>query len=355
MFCESRAPRRAVAVLFVVPIVLGAACASKSDADLFDSTPKPFAGRPSAGGAQSSGATGGSADSLATGGKPATGGAPSVPVRAQGGSAGAEPAEPSGGEPGDPVGMGGAADATGGVTDGAGGKPTATTGGKPASGGAGGNSAGASTGGTASGGTTTETGGAATGGVPACEPEPELCDGVDNDCDSEVDEDACSSGCEGFTLEGSRYMLCKGDHGDTAAHEACRDAGMHLAWIETQEENHALAEKLGVLMDVEPGSDGGNHQAQVRIGATDSDEEGVWRWEAPGEGAAFWEHEHGGMVYEGTVADGYFANWAEKRPNGTSGADEDCLVIDVQNGDDGEVGQWNDIFCSGEYPFVCEH
>lgn len=354
MFCESRALWRAVA-LFVVPMAFGAACASKSDADLFDSTPKPFPGRPSAGGADSSG---GGAGPLATGGAPATGGSAPigvpVPIPAKGGSAGADPGEAAAGEPSEPSGKGGAADATGGVT-GSSGEPAPATGGKTATGGAGGSQGGESSGGkTASGGSAGSTGGKATGGKPACEPEPELCDGVDNDCDGELDEGACEKGCRGFTLEGGRYMFCDGRRSETQAHESCRDEGMRLSWIESAEENAALVETIAELMSVDPDSDGGRDQAQVRIGGSDAEDEGVWRWEEPGDGLAFWEHLSGGKVWEGEAVDGFFVNWASERPNGRGDADEDCVVLNIQGGDDGDAGQWNDVFCDDEYPFVCE-
>ncbi len=351
MFCESRALRRAVA-LFVVPIAFGAACASKSDADLFDSTPKPFPGRPSAGGADSSGGGGGS---LSTGGTPATGGSVPVPVPvpAKGGAAGADPGEAGAGEPGEPSGMGGAAAATGGMT-GSAGKPAPATGGKTATGGAGGHGGESAGGKSASGGSADSTGGKATGGKSACEPEPELCDGVDNDCDGELDEDACSKGCRGFTLEGGRYMFCGGQRSETRAHESCRDEGMRLSWIESAEENAALVETIAEFMGVDPSSDGDDDQAQVRIGGSDAEDEGVWRWEEPGEGFPFWEHVSGGKVWEGVAIDGFFVNWADERPNGRGDADEDCVVLNVQGGDDGDAGQWNDIFCDDEYPFVCE-
>jgi Ni,Fe-hydrogenase III small subunit len=52
--------------------------------------------------------------------------------------------------------------------------------------------------------------------------------------------------------------------------------------------------------------------------------------------------------------DGWVQVLLPVRPNGSTGLDEDCLVVEIQDGSDGDVGQWNDVVCSDEYPFVCE-
>lgn len=71
------------------------------------------------------------------------------------------------------------------------------------------------------------------------------------------------------------------------------------------------------------------------IGATDSAEEGTWRWDGiPGKKGIFWVGDQNG------TARGYESWWEGYEPNNAS--DEDCAYVDTNAG-----GIWVDGSCSG--------
>jgi hypothetical protein len=293
--------------------------------------------QPTTGGAGGSSGTGGG-DAPATGGNGGTGG----DLPATGGTAAL-----GGTSGGGTSGIGTGAAGTGGSMGGA------AIGG---SGGAGGTSGSGASGGT---GGSDDTGGmageaeAGTGGNSTCVPSPEVCDGLSNDCDEEIDEGSpCPADCTAKTYEGHVYLLCMTDTaGDQLAYDAasarCKSArmdlglsfDMNLAEIETATENVFLRDWISTTAPA-PGL--------VLMGANDIIREGTWYW---GRGAGspefFKQNPMGGG---GTVTMGRFNDFAEGKPNGKAMTDEDCGTFDAEYD-----WHWNDFSCSAlMLGFVCE-
>lgn len=245
-------------------------------------------------------------------------------------------------------------DGTGGPSSG-GTDPGGTDSGGTTSGGTGpgGTSSGGTTsGGTSSGGQTTGVGGldASEGGTGnsgagggGCVIEGEICDGLDNDCDDVADgADICPESCVGRAIDDRIYMFCKAKQSFNHANSTCDEAGMHLLWITSEEENAAVVEALEQL---DPTLD------QLWIGASDLSNEGRWHWVTADRSAyrLFWT---GGPAEEGgRTASGAYANWESGRPNDrvTLGA-EDCASMSLVR----SPGQWNDEPCNEIKSFVCE-
>jgi hypothetical protein len=294
-----------------------------------------------AGGAGGGGGAGGHAP--ATGGSGGTGG----DMPETGGNAAHGGRSGGGGTGGDAVA------GTGGSTGGA------DIGGRGGAGGASGTGAASGTGGS------DETGGmvgmagmggepeAGMGGTSNCVPSPEVCDGVSNDCDDEIDEgSACPANCTAKTFEAHVYLLCmSATAGDQLAYEAasarCKSArtdlglsfDMNLAEIETEPENTFLRDWISSTAPA-PGL--------VLMGANDIIREGTWYW---GRGAGspefFKQNPTGGG---GTVTMGRFNDFAEGKPNGKAMTDEDCGTFDADYD-----WHWNDFSCTAlMLGFVCE-
>jgi hypothetical protein len=224
-------------------------------------------------------------------------------------------------------GHGGDGGASLGGKDGSGGAPA--NGGVPGVAGAPGDGAGA--GGRESGGEGGQTG--------ACE-DAERCDGLDNDCNAEVDEGGvCPESCRGFELEGRAYMFCTGARGHFASARVCRDAAMDLVRIDSASENAGvLASVLGLGQEAPLGS--------IHIGATDFGlgDEGNFRWP---DGAVFWVGNA-----SGSAVNGAYTHWDQGEPNNYE-ANEDCVEMLVTAVAD-KAGLWNDVRCSSTLSFVCE-
>jgi hypothetical protein len=374
MVASPSKPARSRGAAAWVSLLVIAACSSPND---FFERPIGTGGGPggnaggsgrAGGSAGSAGVNAGSGNAAGKGGNAGVGNSAGV-----GGSAGAiagsggssEGQAGEGGESGDTGvgGTGGAGGSTGGVagTQGeAGDGGTSGTAGDGATGGGGGMSGNAGSGGNggfggfggfggAVGGS--GAGGKGSGGKGGCGSQPEVCDGVNNNCSGGADEgDACPSGCDGLTEGGRIYVLCSGSRyagswQDAEAHceaaiSVAAGTAMKLAVIETADENELLAEwvqRRNVL-------DG------AWMGANDLDVDNEWAWGTGASRVPFY-------VDEGEGNNGYavmnrYNDWGTGRPNGDSAMqdDEDCGHFDpIYN------WRWNDRRCGDELlAFVCE-
>jgi hypothetical protein len=314
----------------------------------------------SGGGGSSAGGTGGDASGGTGGGTggdgPTAGSGGTDP--GTGGSAGNDA---MGGEGGVGEGGMGGGGASGGAESG-GTAGTAGTGGTAGAGGTGG-TAGTSSGGT---GGTAGNGGAGTGGVAgtagtntggtggaSCVPKTEICDGVDNDCGKDIDEDdVCPSGCHGGTLDGRTFLLCTSNSelDWTEARDFCRDvdsssgdvavAGpMTLAEIRSADENQFFVDWIKEREIDE----------NVWHGANDRSAEGQWVWDR-GSGNTAKPFFTVSMFGVRMAVDGAYNDWPSLQPsyNGS-----DCGMFDVDldfRWDDASCTQSLGAFACSEIP-----
>ena len=154
-------------------------------------------------------------------------------------------------------------------------------------------------------------------GVAAAYPDaPELCDGVDNDCDALVDEygdqNAGDCGeCEVLVFAGSVYHFCDdGSHWD-GARSRCNKLGGDLVVIGSDAEFVAVWERLKARS--------GEHW----IGASDKGSEGTHRW-----------------IDNSPLADND-PRWAPGQP---AGLFEDCAAVGAGGGNS-EPGRYRMLLC----------
>lgn len=284
----------------------------------------PGAGAPSGGssaqaGSATGGATGGSSGSGSAGSAQGDGGSEDGGASSEGGAGGdaaggAGTAGSSGGRAGS-GGQGGSAAGAGGTigSGGTSGGGRAGDGGQAGDGGLGGDGGQAGDGG---------------GGEPGCIPEPEVCDGLDNDCDDIPDEgQTCPVGCTGATYGAHRYLFCSTtDTADDAA-ERCAKQDMSLLEIQDQAENAFIAGKL---------------KGTSWLGASDEQEDQHWYW-YPSK-VAFWD--------AGPLP-GVYSNWSAGYPaKGPQGKQRTCAVISASQA---TLGEWMDVSCSAiGYRVACE-
>ncbi|MBN2493611.1 MAG: hypothetical protein JXR96_03380 [Deltaproteobacteria bacterium] len=142
----------------------------------------------------------------------------------------------------------------------------------------------------------------------------EICNGIDDDCNGQVDEAGCP--CSVRSWRGHSYMLCQEALGWLEAQDACRAYVYTLATIDSPEENEMLWAWIAEL--------GG---AETWHGFNDRDSEGDWLWE-------------GGWS-------AVYINWEEYQPDGLYG--ENCVHWWA-----GHDGRWNDRLCSVWFEYLCE-
>ena len=327
----------------LIASALLAACSAPNTTDFFGGEPPGGSGKGGRGGSggNMAGSSGSGNAGSGTGGTTSAGGsagtagstsgaAGSAGSEASGGTAGMETGGTAGMQTGGTAGM-----ETGGTAGVAGTAGTAGDG----SGGAAGSTAGTS-GNEAGAGGMNEGG---SGGTPVCVPEFERCDGLDNDCDHDIDEsNVCPQDCVGAHFEGHDYLFCASDDSGpigggrtwSQARTVCITQAKVLVHLETEAEAKFVYSKLTEL----------DFGLDAWMGATDRVVEDEWSWEGAStlDSVPFYDDDAGMAI------DDFFVDWGEEEPDGEG----DCGAIEDW-GDEEFV--WNDLSCSDPLAMlVCE-
>jgi hypothetical protein len=141
-------------------------------------------------------------------------------------------------------------------------------------------------------------------------------DGLDNDCDGQIDEGiAAPSACDWLDYGDSRYLACQDDDDWTAANNDCIGWGYHLATVNNAGENNFLSD---TLYD--------DWENSWWIGLSDATQTNTWVW-ADGDPSSY-------------------RRWDSNEPNNPN--TEDCA--EILEGD----RTWNNLRCDWTRPYVCE-
>lgn len=157
----------------------------------------------------------------------------------------------------------------------------------------------------------------------------EVCNGIDDDCDGNVDAATCPAGCAGFfnPANGHGYVLCDNGLAWDDARDACAGMGMKLARIDDAAED-AWVRQQGNSLALD----------DLWIGGSDSADEGTWIWV---DGDQFWDG-----IFTGMPVGGLYSSWQPGEPNNSNGV-EDCAR-------QSSAGPWVDGACGSTRDYVCE-
>jgi hypothetical protein len=175
-------------------------------------------------------------------------------------------------------------------------------------------------------------GGAAGGaGGSACDVA-ERCNGLDDDCDGTVDEDAtCPQPCVGVVSDGRGFAFCTEWISRADATARCESLGLVMPQLVTAADSAAaVAATEGLTPD----------DVGFWVDA-DRDASGVWRW---ANGTAFWNGDA-----SGTPEPGAYSNWIAGSPSGS--ATESCVEVRVAAAF--QAGRWNDRDCTDGRMVLC--
>ena len=156
----------------------------------------------------------------------------------------------------------------------------------------------------------------------------EVCNKVDDDCDGQTDDDdAC--GCAAYTSGTPlrTYLVCQDKRDWSTAQSYCSDRGYLLANIGDATEEALLRFVLGLDGAITTGA-----AADYWIGLNDTAIEGTYAW-IGGSNATYF-------------------NWAPGEPNNSG--NEDCVQTFAPSAGETISGRWNDRLCTHKLAFVCE-
>lgn len=188
---------------------------------------------------------------------------------------------------------------------------------------------GATTGAGAAGTGGTTSGGGSSGSSTSCTPigtGKELCDGLDDDCDPGT-PDVCPKNCAGFAWRGQGYMTCSRTVPWGAAEGVCMLEEMHLAQIDSADENAAVFAQVTVL------------GPWIWLGAQDADASQSLKWP---DGTL--------LTQNGVPVKGVYQNFDAAQPEMKT--IPNCLQI--SGGGDAPAATWSNTRCTDTEPFVCK-